>query len=330
MLFLESFGLLMVDILDLMKKNFRNIYLLIVLFILLGSKSFAQQDAQYSHYMFNGFVFNPALAGSKESLSALGLFRTQFVGVDGGPQTTTISAHMPVNKISSGVGLHIINDKIGIANSNLNFMASYAYKYQLANGILAGGISIGMIQRTVDGTKLTPNETGDNAIPVGSVNVIKPDINIGVVYNTELYYVGLSATHLNRPNLDFVGSGNTDYRNTIHTNLVAGYNWNINPTIDIKPSVIIKYATSVSFDVNAMAFINQKYWGGLSYRLNDAIIGIVGFNVTPQIKFSYAYDYTLSNLNNASTGSHEVILGYDVVFKKKVRPDIIIKTPRFL
>ncbi len=313
-----------------MKKNFRSIYLLIVLLVLLGFKSFAQQDAQYSHYMFNGFVFNPALAGSKESLSALGLFRTQFVGIDGGPQTSTFSAHMPINTINSGVGLHIINDRIGVANSTLNFMASYAYKYQMANGILSGGISLGMIQRTIDGSSYVPDQTGDNAIPAGKANVVKPDINIGVLYNTEQYYVGLSATHLNRPNLDFVGSGNTEYRNNIHTNLVVGYNWNVNPIIDIKPSVLVKYATAVSFDVNAMAFINQKYWGGLSYRLNDAIIGIVGFNITPQIKFSYAYDYTLSNLNQASTGSHEVILGYDVVFKKKVRPDVIIKTPRFL
>lgn len=310
-----------------MKNKFR---LLLVLFVLVGFKTFAQQDPQYSHYMFNGFVFNPALAGSKESLSALGLFRTQYVGIDGGPQTQTISAHMPIANINSGVGVHIINDGIGLGNSNLSFMASYAYKYQLANGTLSGGLGLGFIQRSLDGEKLKSNDPNDPVIPTGKLNAVKLDINLGAFYNTELYYVGLSATHLNRANMAFDGIKSSEYRNVIHTNLVAGYNWNVSPTLDIKPSVLIKYSKALSFDVNAMAFINQRFWGGLSYRLNDAIIGIVGLNITPQIKFSYAYDYTLSNLNVASSGSHEAILGYDVVFKKKVKTDVIIKTPRFL
>lgn len=310
-----------------MKNKFR---LLLLLLILVGFKTFAQQDPQYSHYMFNGFVFNPAIAGSKESLSALGLFRTQYVGVDGGPQTQTISAHMPIPSITSGVGIHILNDKIGAGNSNLSFMASYAYKYQLATGTLSGGLALGFIQRTLDGSKLITGSPGDPVIPTGTLNAVKLDVNAGVFYNTELYYVGLSATHLNRANMGFDGIKAGEYTNVIHTNLVAGYNWNVSPSLDVKPSVLIKYSKALSFDLNAMAFINQKFWGGLSYRLNDAIIGIVGLNVTPSIKFSYAYDYTLSNLNVASTGSHEAILGYDVIFKKKIKTDVIIKTPRFL
>ncbi len=310
-----------------MKNRFK---LLLIALLLVGFKAFAQQDPQYSHYMFNGFVFNPALAGSKESLSALGLFRTQYVGVDGGPQTQTISAHMPLPSITSGVGLHIINDRIGAGNSGLSFMASYAYKYQLANGTLSGGIGLGFIQRTLDGTKLITGVPGDPVVPTGSLTALKLDVNAGAFYNTELYYVGLSATHLTRPNMGFDGVAASEYRNVIHTNLVAGYNWNISPTLDVKPSVLIKYSKAMSFDLNAMAFINQKYWGGLSYRLNESLIGIVGLNITPAIKFSYAYDYTLNNLNVASSGSHEVILGYDVIIKKKIKTDVIIKTPRFL
>jgi type IX secretion system PorP/SprF family membrane protein len=237
---------------------------------------------------------------------------------------------MPIPNINSGVGLHILNDKIGAGNTNLTFMASYAYKYQLASGTLSGGLAVGFIQRTLDGTKLVSGDPGDPVIPTGTLNAVKLDVNIGAFYNTELYYVGLSATHLNRAYMGFDGTKAGEYRNVIHTNLVAGYNWNISPSLDVKPSVLIKYSKALSFDLNAMAFINQKFWGGLSYRLNDAIIGIVGLNITPQIKFSYAYDYTLSNLNVASTGSHEAILGYDVIFKKKIKTDVIIKTPRFL
>jgi type IX secretion system PorP/SprF family membrane protein len=214
-----------------MKNKFR---LLLIALLLVGFKTFAQQDPQYSHYMFNGFVFNPALAGSKESLSALGLFRTQYVGVDGGPQTQTISAHMPLPSITSGVGIHIINDQIGAGNASLSFMASYAYKYQLANGTLSGGIGLGFIQRTLDGTKLITGVPGDPVVPTGKLNALKLDVNAGAFYNTELYYVGLSATHLTRPNMGFDGVAATEYRNVIHTNLVAGYNWNISPTLDVK------------------------------------------------------------------------------------------------
>jgi type IX secretion system PorP/SprF family membrane protein len=313
-----------------MKNSLRRIYILLLFIALFGTRALAQQDAQYSHYMFNGFVFNPAIAGNKESLSALGLFRTQFVGIDGGPQTQSISAHMPIANISSGIGLHIVNDRIGAGNNTLNFMASYAYRYQMASGILSGGLALGFIQRTLDGSKLTTNDPNDPLVPTGTLNAVKPDINIGAMYNTEQYYVGLSATHLNMANMGFDGIASSEYKNVIHTNLMAGYNWNVNPSIDIKPSVLLRYSTAFTFDVSAMAFFNQKYWGGLSYRLDDAIIGIVGLNITPSIKFSYAYDYTLSDLNIGSNGSHEVILGYDVVIKKKIRPDIIIKTPRFL
>lgn len=313
-----------------MKNIFRRIYLLLAFTMVFAAKLFAQQDAQYSHYMFNGFVFNPALAGSKESLSALGLFRTQFVGVDGGPTTQTISAHMPIPNITSGIGLHIVNDRIGIGNRTLNFMASYAYRYQMANGVLSGGLSLGFIQRTLDPSELVTNDPNDPAIPTGTVNAVKPDINLGAMYSTDQYWIGLSATHLNMANMAFDGLNSSEYRNVIHTNLMAGYNYSLNPSIDLKPSVLLRYSTSLTFDASVMAFLNQKYWAGLSYRLDDAIIGIVGLNITPNIKFSYAYDYTLSNLNIASNGSHEVILGYDVTFKKKVRPDVIIKTPRFL
>lgn len=313
-----------------MKNILRRSYILLLFIVLFGAKAFAQQDAQYSHYMFNGFVFNPAIAGNKESLSALGLFRTQFVGIDGGPQTQSISAHMPIANISSGIGLHIVNDRIGAGNNTLNFMASYAYRYQMASGILSGGLALGFIQRTLDGSKLTTNDPNDPLVPAGTLNAVKPDINIGAMYNTEQYYVGLSATHLNMASMGFDGIASSEYKNVIHTNLMAGYNWNVNPSIDIKPSVLLRYSTAFTFDVSAMAFFNQKYWGGLSYRLDDAIIGIVGLNITPSIKFSYAYDYTLSDLNIGSNGSHEVILGYDVVIKKKIRPDVIIKTPRFL
>lgn len=298
--------------------------------MLIGNRSFAQQDPQYSHYMFNNFVLNPAVAGSKESLSILGLFRTQFVGLDGGPQTQTISAHMPIQSISSGVGLHIINDEIGF-ETNLNFAASYAYKYQFTNGSLSSGVSVGMIQRSLDGSKFKTSDPGnDPLVPKGNVSAITPDVALGVLYNTESFYIGLSATHLNRGRLAFDLPNTSEYRNQIHYYATGGYNWELGSVIDVKPSVLFKYTKSFQTDINTMVFYNQKFWGGVSYRLNDALIGLLGFNLTEKLKVSYSYDYTLSKLNLQSNGSHEILLGYDVILNKRIKNDIIIKTPRFL
>ncbi len=315
-----------------MKNRILTLFLLASSLLFTAKDSSAQQDPQYSHYMFNSFVFNPSLAGSKPSLSMIGLFRAQYVGFDGGPQTQTISAHMPAPGLKGGVGVHIINDQIGFER-NLHFAASYAYKYELPTGNLSAGISVGFLQRTLDGSKLKALTPGDPLIPAGTVNAVKPDVNFGLTYNTDAYYVGFSTTHLTTPNMSFDVPGTSEYKSVVHYYLTGGYNLVLSPSIEIKPSVMIKVAKTSSFDINALAFYNQKYWGGLSYRLNDAIVAIAGMNLTERIKMSYSYDYTLSNLSltsNGSTGSHEILLGYDVVFVKKIKTDVIIKTPRFL
>ena len=315
-----------------MKNRIITLFLLASSLLFTAKDTSAQQDPQYSHYMFNGFVFNPSLAGNKPSLSMVGLFRAQYVGFDGGPQTQTISAHMPAPSLKGGIGLHIINDQIGFER-NLHFAASYAYKYELPTGNISAGASLGFIQRTLDGAKLKALTPGDPLIPAGSVNAVKPDINLGLTYNTDAYYVGFSTTHLTRPNMSFDVPGTSEYNSVVHYYLTGGYNFVLSPSIEIKPSVMIKMARTSSFDINALAFYNQKYWGGLSYRLNDAIVAIAGMNLTDRIKMSYSYDYTISNLSltsNGSAGSHEIILGYDVVLVKKIKTDVIIKTPRFL
>jgi type IX secretion system PorP/SprF family membrane protein len=312
-----------------MKKKLTYFCLIFTILLVLSNRSFAQQDAHYSHYMFNGLVLNPAVAGSKESLSVFGLFRTQFVGIDGGPKTTTISAHMPIPAIRGGAGLHIVNDQIGFER-NLSFLASYAYKKEMANGVLAAGASLGFMQRTLDGSKLKAADAGDPSIPSASVNAVAPDISLGLLYTTEQYYVGLSTTHVNRGKLNFDIPGTSDYRNVMHYYLTGGYTFNINSAFDVKPSAIIKYTKSLQFEANGMVYYNQKVWGGLSYRLNDAIIAMAGFNITDRIRLGYSYDYTISKLSQQSNGSHEVFLGYDMTFTKKIKTDVIIKTPRFL
>jgi type IX secretion system PorP/SprF family membrane protein len=311
-----------------MKKTFTRCLVFAALFVF--NKTYAQQDPQYSHYMFNNLVLNPAVAGTKESLSIVGLFRTQFVGVDGGPQTQTVSAHMPLERIKSGIGLHVVNDKIGFENS-LNFAGNYSYIYDMGGAKLSGGISLGFIQKAVDGSKLKASVGGDRAIPEGNVNALAIDLGLGALYFTDQYYVGLSTSHLTQPSLKLpTSTGGIEYKSARHYYLTGGYNYTLNPVIDIKPSVLIKYAKSVSFDVSALAFYNQRLWAGLSYRYNDAVIGIVGFKVTNNLNLSYSYDYTLSKLNLESSGSHEVLLGYDLIFGKSIKSDVIIKTPRFL
>lgn len=316
-----------------MKRKF---YFSLCLLLISGSCTvLAQQDPHYSHYMFNGLAFNPAVAGSKESISALALYRAQWVNLEGSPRTQTLSVHAPLQKIKSGIGIHLINDPLGYLG-NLEVMLAYAYKLDLGNGVLSTGLNFGFFQQALDGTKLKANDETDPDIPKTKVNDITGDLGLGVFYSTEAFYAGISMRHLTEPGIDYALSTGVDGQKLIlkrHYYFTAGYNYILNSRFDIKPSVLLKVDklnNSPQPEANINVFYNQRMWGGLSYRYPDALIPLVGFNLTDKIKLSYAYDITLTPLSQYSSGSHEILLGYDFQIISKAKDDIIIKTPRFL
>ncbi len=311
-----------------MKLNFTRFIIIASLFITVGVQ--AQQDPQFTQFMFNNLVINPAVAGSKESISAFVLSRSQWVGLDGNPETQTLSVHKPFEAISSGAGIHIINEKIGFS-SNLSFMGDYAYKYELANGVLSGGVSLGFVQNTLDGTKLRSVDGTDPRIPKGKENSITLDAGLGIYYTTENYYAGISTTHINQGKIRYATeTSETNSKLSRHVYLTGGYSYPLSANIDIKPSVLVKFQNNAQFELNTNVFYRQKYWAGVSYRSSDAINALIGLNITESLKFCYSYDVNVSKLSAYNQGSHEFSLGYDLFVLPRVKSDIIIRTPRFL
>ena len=164
-------------------------------------------------------------------------------------------------------------------------------------------------------------------IPAGSVNAVKPDINLGLTYNTDAYYVGFSTTHLTRPNMSFDVPGTSEYKSVVHYYLTGGYVFDLSSTLKFKPSLMFKGVTGapVSIDINANFLMYDRFEVGASYRVEDSVSLLFNFGVTRSFRMGYAYDYTISDYSNSNTGgAHEIILLYDIDFAKKN-----LKSPRF-
>lgn len=296
---------------------------LVMLVFLLSNFMFAQQDPQYTQYMYNMNVVNPAYAGSKESLSLTGLYRKQWSGLEGAPETFTLSLHSPVGE-KVGLGFSAIKDEIGPVKET-NAFADFSYTLDLgANLKLALGVKAGVTFHDVGLTDLDLIHPGD---PFFSENIDSNYFNAGAgaFLYADNFYVGLSvpnmikSVHLDENGLKY-GSQEMHYFAT------AGYIFDINPNFKLKPSVMVKstFDAPVSFDANINALFFEKFEIGGSYRLDDSFSGVVGFQVTPMMRVGYAYDHVVSDLKALGSASHEVILTFDLYFAKKV-----LRSPRF-
>lgn len=286
-------------------------------------KSQAQQDPQYTQYMYNMNVVNPAYAGSKESLSLTALYRNQWTGLEGNPVTYTFSAHSPIgNKV--GLGLSAIKDELGPV-SETNVFADFSYTLQFSANIkVAFGIKAGV---TFHDVGLASLEVIDPNDPFFSqdINNTYPNIGAGAFLYGEKFYIGLSvpnmlkSVHLDENGLKY-GSEKNHYFAT------AGYVFQLSENVKLKPSTMVKSAfdAPVSFDVNLNALFYETFELGASYRFEDSFSGLVGFQVTPNIRVGYAYDHVTSDIKTVGPASHEVIVSFDIYF----RPPSII-SPRF-
>lgn len=283
------------------------------------STIFAQQDPQYTQYMYNMNIINPAYAGSKGFTSIGILGRTQWVGVDGAPQTATLSINGPVGK-NVGLGFSVIHDEIGPVKED-NAYVDFSYTLNLSEedkfafGLKAGATFLNIREFvTVDPDPLNQ-----------PINQIAPNFGIGLMYYNERFYVGLSA-----PN--FIESRYLDKKNGItstasektHYFLTSGYVFDLNPDLKLKPSTMLKAAPGapLSVDLNLNLLVQEKVEFGVSVRLDDSISGMVGYNISQDMRIGYAYDYTTSNYGVFNSGSHEIMILFDLHKKK-------IKSPRF-
>lgn len=292
----------------------------------LSTVGFAQQDPQFSQNMFNRLFVNPAYAGSSESICAHLLYRNQWVNYDGAPKTGVIGIDGPVANGKVGVGLSILTDKIGFENT-LQGKLSGNYKFDVGQGKLGLGIDLDFMQHQIDGNFRAPDPAVvDPSIPKAGVSGTAFDLGFGAYYNNDKFFAGVSASHLLESSVDLDNFSKVYKR---HMYGMVGYNLEVSPMVILKPMIFVKNVSgNTTFDINVNAQYNERFWVGLSYRNEDAIVGMLGMNVTEKLKVGYSYDFTTSQLKNYSDGTHEIMLGYCFMVKKKV--PVSIKNVRFL
>ncbi len=273
----------------------------------------AQQDPQFTQFMFNKIWVNPGAAGANDAICASFLGRNQWMGFEGHPTTFMFSADMPINAINSGVGLTFYQDKLGQISTTA-VKAAYAYRLKLGTGRLGLGVDLGYLGKAITDNlnPLTPNDPVVNAMAGNSAGSF--DVSFGAFYSNQKLYFGLSATHLTGQNFRFK-DGTTLSEAQLgaaqHFWAQGGYNWSLSPTFDLRPSFIIKTDfASAQVDVNVTAVINNRFWAGLSYRLQDALAINVGVDIWKGLRLGLAYDLTTSKINQYSSGSAEIYLGY--------------------
>lgn len=290
--------------------------ILFIFALILAGRSFPQQDPVYSQYMYNFHSFNPGSAGVSGMVCMTATSRQQWLGFKGAPSTTGFSVNAPVRLFGSesGIGMVIMNDKTGF-DSDIKLSGSYSYHFELGNGKLGVGISLGMLNKTLNPSWQIPESdahtpvSGDPLIPENKESHIAFDAGVGAYYSTEKYYAGVSITHINEPKIKF--SKGEPYLSR-HYYATAGYSLNLgNPSYELIPSVFVfSDGHLVQFTINSMLRYNKKVWGGVSYRAGDALTGIVGIELYNGIRIGYSYDFILSDIRKSSSGSHEFMVNY--------------------
>ncbi len=302
--------------------------LIFIIWLMTSFAGIAQQDAIYSQYMFNPFAINPAYAGSRDAVNVVIVNRSQWIGLDGAPSTQTISGHVPMNRNNLAWGLNISRDKLG-PTSNLLAAATGAYQLKLYRGTLTFGLRGGIYNSVVDHGKLNFREADDVLDHEERMSAIIPTFDFGLYYYTERFYAGLSSNHLTKHRFNYSSLANNQaYYLRRHTFLAAGYVFEINRDIQLKPSILLKHGGGLAFnaDVNVNALFKELFWLGIGLRNLSSLNFLIDFNVTDYLRVGYSYDMTLSKLKNYSHGSHEFILGFDFNLKKSSN----ILSPRYL
>ncbi|WP_431157962.1 PorP/SprF family type IX secretion system membrane protein [Winogradskyella poriferorum] len=307
-----------------------NRFLSIVVIVLGISASFGQQLPQFTQYMFNTISINPAYAGSRETFSAVGLHRSQWVGLEGGPETQTLSVHSPLRNEQVGIGLSFINDKLGYENF------SYIYgdfSYTIRTGVnseLAFGIKGGFTHYSLDEELLNDPSVVNDPFFNDVSNRWSPNVGAGIYWHSQRWYLGLSAPRILNTDYNNGGSGTIDYvaLERVSYYFTGGYVFDLSETTKLKPSVLLKATNGapLSLDISANFLFNETFWIGGGYRINQsaaAIGGIADFQVSKQLRIGYAYEYPISDLRPYTSGTHEVLLMFEVFKSKR------IKSPRY-
>lgn len=310
-----------------MKKSI--LILMVVMLSTLHSR--AQYDAMFTQYMFNEMFINPGYTGSKDAMAVNLLHRQQWVNFPGRPITTTFSVHGPLMNNKMGLGLSVLNEKIGKLNRNLAYL-NYAYRVKTGTkGQLSFGLMAGIHNQVNKLSELKSTDAGDIQVSQNTPSLIAPNFGGGIYYYTNKFYAGISVPRMVDDGYLFNATGDVIKSTKIdvqkfHYYLTIGNVFEINEDFKLKPQAMVKMVQNapLQYDVNVNALIKNLVWAGISYRSSSDISAILGVQVNPQFIVSYSYDYSLTKLQKYSQGSHEIALGYVFSFKEKK-----VTTPRY-
>ncbi len=292
------------------------------------AKAYAQQDAQFSQYMFNGIYINPAYAGYKEQLNLHAFYRNQWTGIEGAPQTMSVAIDATANNGNVGLALQVSSDRLG-AQKNQSIYANYAYRLPLGVGgesRLAFGLGVGAVQNGIDGSLLNANDLEPNQ-PLNMQSSIVPDARVGVFLSNEWFYTGISADNLIS---QYISTDTYDFipKPKPHYYLTAGALVPLNETVQLKPSLLLKddRGGQTSLDLNAFAIIAEKIWLGGSYRmgiklydkshiqksLNNVNSAVAAVQLFPSdnLRIGYSHDFALGALKGFGGSTHEISFSY--------------------
>ena len=319
----------------------RRSWYIIFLFTMLSFGSFAQQDAQYSQYIFNAIYINPAYAGYRERLNLNATYRNQWTGINGAPKSFTMAADMLMPNERVGLSLILSADQLG-AQKNLSAFANYAYRFPVnedETNKLAFGLGAGFQQFGIYGDMLEPGDLGDNFIPTGTVKEIVPDVRAGVFFSTPRMYIGASANNIigrflmDKKKLDFnFPTPKPHFYLTAGTLIPL-----VEYEIDFKPFFLIKddIAGPTVLDLNAFFLFKQKIWIGAGYRTGikiynkpavvgntrntNALIGMAEFFISDKLRLGYSYDHSVGSLAGYSGSTHEISVSWNFMNERERR-----------
>lgn len=314
----------------------RKFTLLVLFSTLISGASFAQNDSRFTHYLFNQLFFNPAYAGLDAGGRFQYLGRSQWSGYSadgsGSPFTHLLSANVPLMRANAGIGGYFMYETVA-ATTALSFNVTPSYHFNVGNGKLSIGASLGFYSQGRDNSKYRPIDVNDRFIPA-SVNDGQFDLGAGIYYKSQKFFLGLSSTHITEPTFSFAGSASqAESGMNRHYYGVAGYNFELSPTITLTPSVLYKTILEDKGDqleASLLATFNNKFWIGANYAQGEAGCALVGLSLLRDnsLKISYSIDIVAAGVEAKKPTSSEFMLAYTIPIVMK-GPKPAVRTPRY-
>lgn len=306
-------------------KEMRKRKIISFLLILLSiSNGYGQQEAQFTQYLDNMQYYNPAYIGKAKVMNVSAFHRQQWVGIEGAPMTQVLSLHTPIKYESLGVGLSFLNDRIGTLNQSwINADVSYTLRFKKHQGKLSFGLKGGINLVNNDLNSLYAPDDGDLLVTQSISNKVLPNVGFGVYYHSKHFFAGFSVPRIVETSL---GTTTLNYLDQRHYYASLGGYFNVNRMLKMRPSMMFKLTENAPFALDAsLAFVfYDKFWLGGNYRIDESAGGFFQYQFTNQFKIGYAFDISTSKLFRHNAGTHEIMLSYDFLIRKKS-----IHSPRY-